>query len=86
MRWITSFLVATTAGKAVVFVCPMFVDPVAQSGSEICVAEGDGALQQHHYPHQDQQSWFLSLKLKPEPSSSQKLCNRFSSRAKSENY
>lgn len=52
MRWITSFLVAAAAGKAVVFVCPMFVDPVAQSGSGIRVAEEDGALQ-HHYPYQD---------------------------------
>lgn len=51
----------------------------------IHVAE-DGSLQQHHYPYQDQQSWFLSLKLKPESNSSHKLCNRFSSRAKPENY
>lgn len=31
------------------------------------MAEEDGALQQHHYSYQDQQSWFLSLKLKQNP-------------------
>lgn len=37
-------MVATTAGKAGVFVCPMYVDPVAQSDSGIHVEEEDGAL------------------------------------------
>lgn len=37
----------------------MYVDPVAQSDSGIHVEEENGALQQHHYPYQDQRVGFF---------------------------